>query len=216
MTPAHSSAGFGRLLAGRAVAMMPVEMRSPRALALLLLLSSALPTLADDRLAPRERARLLESLGPSRALRRLVSYEFTRPTAGRAWPAAQPRWPRLPRAWQNRRWRSSPSAPPRLPLLRDAVHRRRDRLIAATARQDAAGHPLIGFLVLEGALPRVDELSFEHAANGTLELEVIFRPEGTWKLKRRASRFYDGVKAFLGVRLVDSQAGPRIASRVLQ
>ncbi len=85
-------------------------------------------------------------------------------------------------------------------------------------RQDAAGHPLIGFLVMEGPLPAgLDEPALESALRtGRVELEVVFRPEGTWKLKRKGERgFYEGVKArFLGLRLVDSRSGIEIASRV--
>ena len=85
-------------------------------------------------------------------------------------------------------------------------------------RQDAAGHPLIEFLVMEGPLPAgLDELALESALRtGRVELEVVFRPEGTWKLKRKGERgFYEGVKArFLGLRLVDSRSGIEIASRV--
>ena len=85
-------------------------------------------------------------------------------------------------------------------------------------RQDAAGHPLIGFLVMEGPLPAgLDELAMESALRtGRVELEVVFRPEGTWKLKRKGERgFYEGVKArFLGLRLVDSRSGIEIASSV--
>ena len=86
-------------------------------------------------------------------------------------------------------------------------------------RQDSAGHPLIGFIVLEGALPPgMDEMGLEQALRtGRLELEVVFRPEGTWKLKRgREPGYYEGVKArFLGVRLVESRTQAVIASKVL-
>ena len=85
-------------------------------------------------------------------------------------------------------------------------------------RQDAAGRPLIGFLVMEGPLPAgLDEQAMESALRtGRVELEVVFRPEGTWKLKRKGERgFYEGVKArFLGLRLVDSRSGIEIASSV--
>jgi hypothetical protein len=86
-------------------------------------------------------------------------------------------------------------------------------------RQDAAGHPLIQFIVLEGALPEgMDELALESALRtGRVELEVVFRPEGTWKLKRKGEPgFYEGVKArFLAIRLVDTRSGAEIASKVL-
>jgi hypothetical protein len=83
---------------------------------------------------------------------------------------------------------------------------------------DAQGRPRIGFLVLEGALPDgMDELALESALRtGRLGLEVVFRPEGTWKLKRRGEGgFYEGVKArFVALRLVETRSGTEIASRV--
>lgn len=88
----------------------------------------------------------------------------------------------------------------------------------APRRQDAAGHPLIEYLVLDGALPEgMDEMALEAALRtGRVELEIVFRPEGTWKLKRKGEPgFYEGVKAkFLALRLVESRSGAEIASRV--
>lgn len=85
-------------------------------------------------------------------------------------------------------------------------------------RQDAEGRPLIGLLVIDGALPSgMDSFDLETALRlGRVQLEVVFRPEGTWRLRRRAgSGFYEGVKAkFLGLRLVESRTGAEIASRV--
>lgn len=87
-------------------------------------------------------------------------------------------------------------------------------------RQDSAGRPLIQFIVLEGALPPgMDELALESALRtGRVELEVLFRPEGTWKLKRKGEPgFYEGVRArFIALRLVDSRSGLEIASKVLK
>lgn len=84
-------------------------------------------------------------------------------------------------------------------------------------RQDAEGRPLIAFVVMDGALPEgMDEMAFESALRtGRLELEVLFRPEGTWKLKRKGERgFYEGVKArFIAIRLVESRSGAEIASK---
>jgi hypothetical protein len=83
---------------------------------------------------------------------------------------------------------------------------------------DAQGRPRIGFLVLEGALPDgMDELALESALRtGRLGLEVVFRPEGTWKLKRRGEGgFYEGVKArFVALRIVETRSGTELASRV--
>ncbi len=85
-------------------------------------------------------------------------------------------------------------------------------------KQDAAGRPLIAFVVLDGALPDgMDELAFESALRtGRLELEVLFRPEGTWKLKRKGEPgYYEGVKArFLAIRLVESRSRAEIASKI--
>ncbi len=86
-------------------------------------------------------------------------------------------------------------------------------------RQDPEGHPLIPFVVLQGVLPPgTGDLEFQSPfRTGNVELEVLFKPEGTWKLRRKAGGgFYEGVKArFVGVRLVDPRTGAEIASRVL-
>ncbi|HYS82231.1 MAG TPA: DUF6066 family protein [Anaeromyxobacteraceae bacterium] len=86
-------------------------------------------------------------------------------------------------------------------------------------KQDAAGRPLINFIVLDGALPDgMDEMALESALRtGRVEMEVLFRPEGTWKLKRKGEPgFYEGVRArFLGIRLLESRTGAEIASKVL-
>jgi Family of unknown function (DUF6066) len=86
-------------------------------------------------------------------------------------------------------------------------------------RQDTAGRPLIGLLVMEGALPEgMDEMALETALRtGRVELEVVFRPEGTWRLKRKGEPgFYEGVRArFLAMRLVESRTGAEIASKIL-
>ncbi len=87
----------------------------------------------------------------------------------------------------------------------------------APQRQDGAGRPLIPYLVLQGPLSPGGELSFQSPfRTGNVEMEVVFRPEGTWKLKRKGSGFYEGVKArFVALRLVDQRTGAEIASRVL-
>lgn len=89
----------------------------------------------------------------------------------------------------------------------------------APSRQDAAGHPLIGFIPIEGTLPPgVMDLEFQSPfRTGAVELEIVFRPERTWKLKRKSERgFYEGVAArFLAVRLLDARTGNEIAARVL-
>ncbi len=87
----------------------------------------------------------------------------------------------------------------------------------APRQEDAAGHPLIPLLVLEGSPTGLDDLALESALRtGRLELEVVFRPEAAWKLPRKRERgFYEGVRArFLAVRLVESRSGEVVASRV--
>ncbi|HYG70155.1 MAG TPA: DUF6066 family protein, partial [Anaeromyxobacteraceae bacterium] len=89
----------------------------------------------------------------------------------------------------------------------------------APARQDAAGHPLIAFIPIEGTLPPgTMDLEFQSPfRTGAVELEIVFEPQRTWKLKRRGERgFYEGVAArFLGVRVVDARTGNEIAALVL-
>jgi len=85
-------------------------------------------------------------------------------------------------------------------------------------RQDAAGRPLIGYLGIErGVPPGGDELSLQQAfRTGRVDMEIVFRPEGVWKLRRkREPGFYEGVRArFLAIRLLDGRTGEEIASKV--
>ena len=89
----------------------------------------------------------------------------------------------------------------------------------APRRQDAAGHPLVPLVVLDGSLPPgLDDMALDSALRtGRLELQVVFQPEGTWKLPRKGEAgFYEGVKArFVALRLVESRSGAVLASRVL-
>ncbi len=205
--------------------MMRTMTTARRALALLSLALS-LPALADDRFdALREQAHRIESLGPF--LERYVGScrdEFTRADCERNVRAAR-------RDVDGRAYAAS-VAEQTLDIVRPQRTRAGYRFVVTPfidgggvaltngqpLRQDSEGRPLIGFLVLEGALPPgMDEMALESALRtGRLELEVIFRPEGTWKLKRRsAPGFYEGVRArFLGLRLVETRSGAEIASRV--
>jgi hypothetical protein len=64
----------------------------------------------------------------------------------------------------------------------------------------------------------VDEAMVDAALRtGRVELEILFRAEGAWKLKRRGEEgFYEGVKArFAALRLVDGRTGAEIAAKVL-
>lgn len=89
----------------------------------------------------------------------------------------------------------------------------------APTRQDAAGHPLVGLLPVRGRLPD-GTLEMEFQApfrSGSIELEIVFRPEKAWKLKRkREPGDVEGVAAkFLGIRVLDARTGNEIASRTL-
>ncbi|HEU4385176.1 MAG TPA: DUF6066 family protein [Anaeromyxobacteraceae bacterium] len=84
--------------------------------------------------------------------------------------------------------------------------------------QDTQGRPRIGFVVLQGELkPGTAELDFRSPfRTGFVEMEVVFRAEGTWKMRRPDGGYYEGVRArFLGVRLLDQRTGDEIASRVM-
>jgi hypothetical protein len=86
-------------------------------------------------------------------------------------------------------------------------------------RQDAAGRPLISFIPIRGTLPPGTlDMEFQGPfRSGMVEMEIVFRPERTWKMKRRGeSGYYEGVAArFLGLRLIDARTGGEIAARVL-
>jgi hypothetical protein len=89
----------------------------------------------------------------------------------------------------------------------------------APVRQDAAGHPLVGLVPIRGKLPP-GTLEMEFQApfrTGAIELEIVFRPERPWKLKRKGPpREVEGVAArFLAVRVLDARTGREIASRTL-
>jgi hypothetical protein len=89
----------------------------------------------------------------------------------------------------------------------------------APTRQDASGHPLIGLIPIAGALPPGTlEMEFQSPFRvGAIELEIVFRPERTWRLARKGEGgSYEGVAArFLGVRVIDARTGNPIAAKVL-
>ncbi|HEY6099796.1 MAG TPA: DUF6066 family protein [Anaeromyxobacter sp.] len=89
----------------------------------------------------------------------------------------------------------------------------------APARQDAEGHPLVGLIPIRGKLPPGTlDLEFQGPfRTGAIEVEIVFRPEKTWKLPRKGERgSLEGVAArFLGIRVLDARTGNEIASRVL-
>ncbi|ABC81543.1 DUF6066 family protein [Anaeromyxobacter dehalogenans] len=88
----------------------------------------------------------------------------------------------------------------------------------APLRQDAQGHPLVGLLPIPGTLPDgTMEMEFESPfRTGAIELEIVFRPEKPWKLKRKGEAgSYEGVAArFLAVRVLDARTGAPIATKV--
>jgi hypothetical protein len=88
----------------------------------------------------------------------------------------------------------------------------------APLRQDAQGNPLVGLIPINGKLPPgTMELEFQGPfRSGAIELEIVFRPERTWKLPRRDGGSYEGVAArFLAIRVLDARTGSEIASKVL-
>jgi hypothetical protein len=89
----------------------------------------------------------------------------------------------------------------------------------APTRQDAAGRPVVALIPLKGKLPPGTlEMEFQGPfRTGAVELEIVFTPEKTWKLKRKGEPGdLEGVAAkFLGVRILDARTGKEIASRTL-
>jgi hypothetical protein len=87
------------------------------------------------------------------------------------------------------------------------------------SRQDASGHPLIGFIPIHGRLaPGTLDMEFQGPfRTGAIELEIVFRPEGTWKLRRKGEPGdFEGVAArFLAIRVLDARTGAEIASKIL-
>jgi hypothetical protein len=88
----------------------------------------------------------------------------------------------------------------------------------APQRQDSAGHPVLALMPIKGRLPPgMMEMEFQGPfRTGAVELEIVFTPEKTWKLKRKGEPGdMEGVAArFLGVRVLDARSGKEIASRV--
>jgi len=84
-------------------------------------------------------------------------------------------------------------------------------------RLDGRGRPSLGFIIVDSH-PSVDPAVVDAALRtGRVELEILFRPAGAWKLKRRGDGGdYEGMKArFAAVRLVDGRTGTEIAVKVL-
>ena len=85
------------------------------------------------------------------------------------------------------------------------------------ARQDAAGNPLVDLLPVEARLPpgtlEMDFLSPFRA--GAIELEIVFRPDKAWKLKRRGEPgSFEGLAArFVSLRIINARDGSEVAAR---
>jgi len=82
---------------------------------------------------------------------------------------------------------------------------------------DGRGRPSIPLIILDSH-PGVDEGVVDAALRtGRVELEILFRAEGAWKLRRKDEPgFYEGVLGrFAAVRLVDGRTGVEIAAKVL-
>lgn len=84
---------------------------------------------------------------------------------------------------------------------------------------DGAGQPVIGLVPLRGTIPPgVMDMEFQSPFRvGAIELEVVFKVDKVWRLKRRGEPGdFEGVAArFLGFRLLDSRTGSEIAAKVL-
>jgi len=88
----------------------------------------------------------------------------------------------------------------------------------APLRQDPHGNPLVGLIPISGRLPPgTMDLEFQGPfRTGAIELEIVFRPERTWKLPRRDGGSYEGVAArFVAIRVLDARTGHEIAAKVL-
>ncbi len=84
-------------------------------------------------------------------------------------------------------------------------------------RLDGRGRPAIGFIIIDAPVTVDAALVDAALRTGRVELEILFRPAGAWKLKRQGERGdYEGLKArFAAVRLVDGRTGTEIAAKVL-
>jgi hypothetical protein len=88
----------------------------------------------------------------------------------------------------------------------------------APGKQDSAGRPVLALVPIQGKLPPGTlEMEFQGPfRTGAIELEIVFKPEKAWRLKRKGEPGdLEGVAAkFLAVRVLDARSGKEIASRV--
>lgn len=84
-------------------------------------------------------------------------------------------------------------------------------------RQDAAGNPMVDLVPMEVALPPgVLEMEFLSPFRaGAIELEIVFKPERAWKLKRKGEPgHFEGLASrFLALRVLNARDGSEIAAR---
>jgi hypothetical protein len=89
----------------------------------------------------------------------------------------------------------------------------------APSKQDAAGRPVVGLIVIKGKLPPGTlDMEFQSPFRvGAIELEIVFAPERTWKMKRKGEPGdLEGVAArFIAIRVLDGRTGKEIAAKVL-
>jgi hypothetical protein len=84
-------------------------------------------------------------------------------------------------------------------------------------RQDASGNPLVDLVPLEVQLPPgVLEMEFLSPFRaGAIELEIVFRPDRAWKMKRKGEPGdYEGLAArFLALRVLNARDGSEITAK---
>ncbi len=87
----------------------------------------------------------------------------------------------------------------------------------APTKQDAAGNPLVDYVPMEVVLrPGMLEMEFLSPFRaGAIELEIVFRPDRAWKLKRKGeAAWYEGLAArFVALRVLNARDGSEIAAR---
>lgn len=136
---------------------------------------------------------------------------FRKATAAKSWVVRIPDAARLVRAQPPKRERVVLLLTPFVDGGGYALTRGEPR------RQDAAGNPLVDLIPIEVAIPPgVMEMEFLSPFRaGAIELEIVFRTEGSWKLKRKGEPgYFEGVAArFLSLRLLNARDGSEIAAR---
>jgi hypothetical protein len=84
-------------------------------------------------------------------------------------------------------------------------------------RQDAEGNPLVDLVPIEVRLPPgMMEMEFlSPFRSGAIELELVFRPDRAWKMKRKGEPgSYEGLAArFLALRILNARDDSEIAAK---